>query len=403
MQREFTDARHLYVTTHWPWPQRMGARRRAAATVLALRALGHVDVLYLDQGWRNSWSDEAPEGVRQAVTVLPAPGRAAPEPIGLPEPEPVPEPVAELRRGARPQVAAWLAEHDYELVWCNRIITWWVLRGLLRSPTVVDVDDLNDRLVLQQARAEGRIGASETHREVASWRRLHALLAAEADCLVVCSAADQARLGTDRAVVVPNVFLGPAGTGEPGGPGHPDRRRPRILLQGDFTYRPNILAAHRLATAILPRVRRLLPRAQVWLVGRHTGALDPLAGRDVSVFGQVRDMAGFVAAADMVAVPLTEGSGTRIKILEAWQLERPVVSTGQGAEGLAAETGRHLMLAESDDEFAAAVVAVATQPKLASRLVRAGKALVRDRHGYPALLAGVTAAVETALHRPGAP
>jgi hypothetical protein len=291
-----------------------------------------------------------------------------------------------------------LAEHDYDLVWCNRDVTWWALRGLLRAPVVVDVDDLTDRLVLQQARAEGRLAAPETRREVASWRRLHALLKAEAECLVVCSGLDQARLGSDRAVVVPNVFL-PAGTGraEPGGPADP--RRPRILLPGDFTYRPNIVAAHRLVTAILPRVRRRLPDAQVWLVGRHVGDLDPLAGPDVSVFGQVRDMATFVAAADVVAVPLTEGSGTRIKILEAWQLERPVVSTARGAEGLAAEPGRHLLLAESDDEFAAAVVTVATQPRLASQLVQAGKALVRDRHGYPALLAGVTAAVETAFRR----
>jgi glycosyltransferase involved in cell wall biosynthesis len=430
MQRQVTETRNLYVTAFWPWPQRMGARRRAAATIRALGTLGHVDVLYLDQGWRNAWPDEPPVGVRNAVTVLPArapdfgagpglepgpdsgsgPDLAGPDVAGPgsgpdlagpgPRPEPVepgvPEPARELRLGARRQAAAWLAEHEYDLVWCNRDLAWWTVRGLLRAPTVVDVDDLTDRLVLQQAAAEGRTGAPEIRREVAAWRRLHALLKAEADCLVVCSALDQARLGTDQSVVVPNVFLDPAPARPAAGP---DGRRPRILLQGDFTYRPNIVAAHRLVTGILPQVRQALPAAQVWLAGRQTGDLDALAGPDVSVLGQVRDMAAVVAAADLVAVPLTEGSGTRIKILEAWQLERPVVSTGRGAEGLVAEPGRHLLLAESDADFAAAIVAVATQPTLADRLARAGKALVADRYGLPALLTGVTTAVQTAQGR----
>ncbi|HVQ95984.1 MAG TPA: glycosyltransferase [Mycobacteriales bacterium] len=435
MQRQVTETRNLYVTAFWPWPQRMGARRRAAATVQALGTLGQVDVLYLDQGWRNAWPDEPPVGVRNAVTVLPAraprpgpwpglepgpgpgcgPGsESGPGPGSGPgsesgsgpgsesgpgperaEPE-VPEPARELRLGARRQAAAWLAEHEYDLVWCNRDLAWWTVRGLLRAPTVVDVDDLTDRLVLQQAAAEGRTGAPEIRREVAAWRRLHALLKAEVDCLVVCSALDQARLGTDQSVVVPNVFLESA----PARPAaDPDGRRPRILLQGDFTYRPNIVAAHRLVTGILPQVRRSLPAAQVWLAGRQTGDLDALAGPDVSVLGQVRDMAAVVAAADLVAVPLTEGSGTRIKILEAWQLERPVVSTARGAEGLAAEPGRHLLLAESDADFAAAIVAVATRPTLADRLTRAGKALVADRYGLPALLTGVATAVQTAQGR----
>ena len=74
-------------------------------------------------------------------------------------------------------------------------------------------------------------------------------------------------------------------------------------------------------------------------------------------------------------VPLRAGSGTRVKILEAWAASRPVVSTTLGAEGLQATDGEHLILADGPEEFAAAVTRLLESEELRKRLGRAGRRL----------------------------
>jgi polysaccharide biosynthesis protein PslH len=81
-------------------------------------------------------------------------------------------------------------------------------------------------------------------------------------------------------------------------------------------------------------------------------------------------------------VPLRLGSGTRLKILEAWAMERPVVSTALGAEGLDAEPGRHLLIANDPAGFARSVLRVLDEPGLAAQLSREGRALVAERYSW---------------------
>jgi glycosyltransferase involved in cell wall biosynthesis len=79
-------------------------------------------------------------------------------------------------------------------------------------------------------------------------------------------------------------------------------------------------------------------------------------------------------------VPLRVGSGTRIKILEAFAHGVPVVATPLGAAGLGVTDGEQLLLAESPADFAAACVRLAADPTLRERLVRTAAAWVRAHH-----------------------
>jgi polysaccharide biosynthesis protein PslH len=79
-------------------------------------------------------------------------------------------------------------------------------------------------------------------------------------------------------------------------------------------------------------------------------------------------------------VPLRWESGTRFKILEAFACRTPVVSTTLGAEGLAVEHGRHLLLADDPAGFAAAILAVLDDRALAQRLVEPAFELVRSTY-----------------------
>ena len=109
-----------------------------------------------------------------------------------------------------------------------------------------------------------------------------------------------------------------------------------MLLQGTFDYAPNVDGARWLVEELAPAIRTKLPDLQIRIVGKTTGSVDTLAEPPlVTVVGKVPRMEPELARADLVVVPLRMGSGTRLKILEAFAHRVPVVSTPLGAEGLA--------------------------------------------------------------------
>ncbi len=102
----------------------------------------------------------------------------------------------------------------------------------------------------------------------------------------------------------------------------------------------------------------------------------------VTVTGPVDDMATELVRADVVAVPLREGAGTRIKVLEALAHRIPVVATSVAVEGLAVEPGRHLLVADDPDAFAAACVTLLRDEPRRRALAEAGARLVGERYRW---------------------
>jgi glycosyltransferase involved in cell wall biosynthesis len=99
----------------------------------------------------------------------------------------------------------------------------------------------------------------------------------------------------------------------------------------------------------------------------------------IELAGPVVDAVAALAAARVAVVPLRAGSGTRVKILEAWAAATPVVSTTIGAEGLEAADGADLLLADPPEAFAAAVSALLDSADLRRRVGAAGRALYERR------------------------
>jgi glycosyltransferase involved in cell wall biosynthesis len=93
--------------------------------------------------------------------------------------------------------------------------------------------------------------------------------------------------------------------------------------------------------------------------------------------------------ADLCVVPVRYGSGTRLKILEAFAHRIPVVSTTVGAEGLDVEHGVHLMIADGADEFAVACERVLTDSDLRGQLVDAAEQRYLECYDSPAAKLGV--------------
>jgi glycosyltransferase involved in cell wall biosynthesis len=155
-----------------------------------------------------------------------------------------------------------------------------------------------------------------------------------------------------------------------------------ILFTGHMAHPPNVAAATYFARAILPLVRPVVPGAEFWIVGRDPApevrALTASSG--VIVTGTVDDIRPHLARATVVVVPLRFGSGMRQKILEAWAMEKAVVSTRLGAEGLDVRDGVNILLADDAETFAAAVVRLLQDRSARDQIRTAGRAVVLADH-----------------------
>lgn len=162
----------------------------------------------------------------------------------------------------------------------------------------------------------------------------------------------------------------------------------RVVFTGAMDHPPNTDAAEFFACYVLPVVQRTLPEAEFWIVGSnppaHVQALERLHG--VVVTGFVPDIRPYIAQATVVVVPLRFGSGMRNKILEAWAMQKCVVSTRIGAEGLDYKEDVNILIADDVQTMAEKVVQAMTDASVREQIRTQGRALVMTQH-HPDVLA----------------
>ena len=162
----------------------------------------------------------------------------------------------------------------------------------------------------------------------------------------------------------------------------------RMLFLGSLDWRPNLDSLDLLLKEILPEVRASVPDATLDIVGRNPPASLVRLARDadgVSLHADVPDVRPFLQRAGVMAVPLRIGGGSRLKILEAAAASVPVVSTRIGAEGLAFENGRDMIIVEDAGRMAPALIAAIRDPVAAAARAQQALAVVRARYGWSGL------------------
>jgi polysaccharide biosynthesis protein PslH len=171
-----------------------------------------------------------------------------------------------------------------------------------------------------------------------------------------------------------------------------------LAFVGGYNYPPNRDAVFYFTEKIFPQVKSAIPSAVFLLVGKDAPAeLERNPG--VKAIGTVPDVRPYLHQASVIVVPLRAGSGTRIKILEALAAGKPVVTTSVGMEGLNVEDGRHLLVADSPEEFAKAVVSLLNNPGLRHRLGASGRKLVEQEYEWTNLTQRFERVLSTAVEK----
>ncbi|MBI5396610.1 MAG: glycosyltransferase [Verrucomicrobia bacterium] len=161
------------------------------------------------------------------------------------------------------------------------------------------------------------------------------------------------------------------------------------LFIGNLPSAANEQGVHWFCREILPAIVREAPQFRLLVAGKNPPpSVLKLAGPNVEIIGFVERTQDVLRRACVEVVPLIQGSGTRLKILEAFAAGKAVVSTTKGCEGLAVEHGRDILIADDPARFAAEVVRVLRDAALRRRLGMAARGLVERDYDWRIVMDG---------------
>lgn len=157
-----------------------------------------------------------------------------------------------------------------------------------------------------------------------------------------------------------------------------------LLYVGNYHHLPNVDALEYLVRDIWPLIRLRRNDVQLNVVGANpSDRVTRLGGKDgITVVGPVDDIRDAYRSHRVMLAPIRAGSGTRLKILEAFASGIPVISTSVGAEGINADNGIHLLIADTAVEFAEATIRLLEDEELRKRLSAAAQELVRSQYDW---------------------
>jgi sugar transferase (PEP-CTERM/EpsH1 system associated) len=158
-----------------------------------------------------------------------------------------------------------------------------------------------------------------------------------------------------------------------------------VVFTGSMDWLPNEDAIRYYTDQILPLIRRSLPDVTLTVVGRnpYPGLLElSQKDRSIVVTGRVDDVRPYMERAAAYVVPLRIGGGTRLKIYEGMAMEKAIVSTSVGAEGLPVTDGKEIIIADTPEDFAAAVVNLLTSPAFAREVGQQARRTVVEKFGW---------------------
>jgi polysaccharide biosynthesis protein PslH len=287
----------------------------------------------------------------------------------------------EVRRGLR----ALLEQENYDVILCDFMAAAGVIPWDCATPKVLFTHNVEATIWRRHYEV-----ASNVIWKAISWQEWRKMEAAErrylrlADRVLAVSETDRdafaAFLNAEKLTVIPTgvdieYFQPLAG----------EETANSLVFTGSMDWLPNQDAIFYFADAILPLIREHSPEMFLDVVGRNPSRkLQALAESEKSIrlTGWVDDIRPFVGRGSVCIVPLRIGGGTRLKIFEAMAMGKAVVSTSVGAEGLAVRSGENIVLADTPNDFAQAVISLLRDSRRRQQLGAAARTLVQENYSW---------------------
>jgi glycosyltransferase involved in cell wall biosynthesis len=298
----------------------------------------------------------------------------------------------------RHQIAEWDAARRFDVLLCDFIAPSLNFPKRCATPTVLFQHNVESILWRRQADTERR----PLHRAVfalEAWKmdRYERATIRQFDHVIAVSDTDRDAM----ARMNPGTRLTVVPTGVDTKAFRPTVRNvspePIVLFLGSMDWEANIDGVQYFVEAMWPAIRAHVPGARFQVVGRNPApGIRRLASPDIDIVGTVPSVIEYLHRAAAVVVPLRVGGGTRLKIYEAMGAGKAVVSTTIGAEGLDYHDGRDIVIADTPETFAAAVVRVLQDDGTRRRLEDAALALA-SRYDWSTIAQQFEAALEQAL------
>jgi sugar transferase (PEP-CTERM/EpsH1 system associated) len=296
------------------------------------------------------------------------------------------------------QLKDWLAERAFDIVQIEGIELAPYLDTIRAASqeALVVFDDHNCEYLLQQRTFLTDLysptrwpGAVYSFVQWQRLRRYEAEICRRADEVLAVSEADAEALRKLtpelNVTVIPNGIdtqaYRPATAGA-------DTSGKRLVFTGTMDFRPNVDAVLWFARQALPLIQAEISDVHFLVVGqRPHRRLDPLRENPaITLTGWVKDVRPYFADATVYVAPLRMGGGTRLKLLEAMAMGKPIVATSLGAEGYPVRDGRELILADTPAAFAEGVVSLLGDEERRAELGRMARSFVKEQYDWRAIV-----------------
>ncbi len=156
-----------------------------------------------------------------------------------------------------------------------------------------------------------------------------------------------------------------------------------LVFVGMMKYVPNYDGINFFLDEIFPRILERYPECTITIIGKNPPAsILRRANDNIIVTGFVEDTRPYIKNASVYVVPLRMGGGTRLKIMEALAMKKPLVTTSVGCEGIEVVDRESVLIADDPQAFADAVTELFENEEFARRLTEDGYKLVQDKYGW---------------------
>ncbi|CAG0937507.1 polysaccharide biosynthesis protein PslH [Thermoflexales bacterium] len=387
--------RILVLSTWYPYPPDNGSKSRAYYLVQGLAA-GH-DVTLIAFRPRGTPSAEPPANI-EVVNVSADPFRYVNLPQWIKYLSPIP-------------LAFWPSRPMQRVLdEASRTTTWDAVVAiqtpvaqyathLAAIPRVIDID------TSFSYQLHGRLNGKVALRAWLSWQKTHRYETRMFRRFQAGSVVSPKEINFVRSMVKPTacrVEIVPNGVDcQHHQPATGSARLDSLIYNGALTYSANFDAVQFFLAEIYPQIKRERPTVSLTVTGSTQGVDLTRLRLDDSVYlsGYLEDMRPVVGGSTVCIVPIRQGSGTRLKILEAMALGTSVVSTTKGAEGIDARHGDHLLVADDAASFADCTLRLLRDVNLRQRLAANARRLVEERYDWTHIGQHFTRLVEDSVQR----